>query len=91
MLWPGGLSLYLKLLRSRPVRFVVLAPRLDVVAARDAGRDKHVFALWRHLDDDLRRGTGQPGLRLDTSDLTVAATVQAIGQSWDAALVGDVA
>lgn len=46
ILWPGGLRLYLDLVQSRPVRFVVLDPRLDVIARRDAGRDKHVFELW---------------------------------------------
>ncbi|HEY9264264.1 MAG TPA: phosphotransferase, partial [Mycobacterium sp.] len=80
ILWPGGLRLYLDLLRSRPIRFVVLAPRLEVVARRDAGRDKQVFELWRHLDDDLRRWTDQPGLRLDTSDEDAAATVRSIRQ-----------
>jgi predicted kinase len=87
ILWQDGLSLYLDLLRSRPVRFVVLAPRLDVVARRDAGRDKHVFDLWRHLDDDLRRWVDQPGLRLDTSDQDSAQTVRMIRQRWDEALV----
>lgn len=87
ILWPGGLRLYLDLLRSRPVRFVVLAPRLDVIAKRDAGRDKQVFELWRHLDDDLRRWADQPGLRLDTSDQGAAKTVQTIRRRWDEALV----
>lgn len=87
ILWPGGLSLYLDLLRSRPIRFVVLAPRLDVVAGRDAGRDKHVFELWQHLNDDLRRWTDQPGLRLDTSNEDATTTVRTIRQRWDEALV----
>jgi predicted kinase len=87
ILWSGGLRLYLDLLRSRPVRFVVLAPRLDVIARRDAGRDKHVFELWRHLHEDLCRWADQPGLRLDTSDQDAAKTVRIILQRWDEALV----
>ena len=87
ILWPGGLGLYLELLVGRPVRFVVLAPRLEIVAGRDAGRDKHVFEIWRHLDDDLRNWADQPGLRLDTSDEGAAQTVQRIRQHWDEALV----
>ncbi len=61
ILWPGGLRLYQRLLRSRPLRFVVLAPDLDVVAVRDAGRDKHFFEVWKHLDADLRGWTDQTG------------------------------
>lgn len=87
ILWAGGLSLYLDLLCSRPVRFVLLAPRLDVIERRDAGRDKQVFDLWRHLDDDLRRWSDQPGLRLDTSDQDATKTVQMIRLRWDEALV----
>lgn len=87
ILWPGGLDLYLDLLRSRPVRFVVLAPRLDVIARRDAGRDKHFFELWRHLNDDLERWTDQPGLRLDTSEQDAVTTALTIRQRWDEALV----
>jgi len=70
-------------LAARPVR----VSRLDVIARRDAGRDKHVFELWRHLDEDLRRWADQPGLRLDTSDQDAAETVRIILQCWDGALV----
>lgn len=87
ILWSGGLELYLDLLRSRPVRFVVLAPRLEVVARRDAGRDKQVFELWQHLNDDLHRWVDQPGLRMDTSDEDAAQTVATIRRRWDEAVV----
>ncbi|GAB3911931.1 hypothetical protein GCM10011575_38340 [Microlunatus endophyticus] len=87
ILWPGGLRLYLDLLPSRPIRFVVLAPQLDVVAQRDAGRSKHVFEQWRHLNDQLLRWTDQPGLRLDTSGLNAETTVRIIRQRWDEALI----
>lgn len=90
VLWPGLLDLYLAELHARPVRLVVLAPRPDVIARRDAGRHKHVFAQWKHLDDDLRAWTGQPGLRLDSSDQTLVQTVEAIEQHWAESLVDPV-
>jgi predicted kinase len=50
---PSVLDLYLALLRTRPLRLVQLTPTLDVIQRRDAGRDKHVFDLWHHLNDEL--------------------------------------
>ncbi len=87
ILWPGGLDLYLGLLRSRPVGFVLLAPELDVVARRDAGRDKHVFDVWRHMSEQLLAWTDQPGLRIDSSTQTADETVAAILSRWDDCLV----
>jgi predicted kinase len=87
ILWPGGLDLYLGLLRSRPVRFVLLAPELYVVARRDAGRDKHVFDVWRHMSEQLLAWSDQPGLRLDSSTQTPDETVAAILSRWDDCLV----
>jgi predicted kinase len=89
VVWPGGLDLYRRLLRTRPLHFVVLAPDLEVVASRDAARHKQVFDLWRHLDTDLRRWTDQPGLRLDTSRQTAAETVTEISSRWTESLVAD--
>lgn len=86
VLWPALFERYRRGLIGA-VRLVVLAPTLDVVARRDAARHKHVFGTWRHLDDDLRRWTDQPGLRLDTSELDLDATVAAIVERWDEALV----
>src|SRR5688500_18479862 len=48
------LNLYRELLVTRPIAFVQLAPSLDVVRHRDAARDKHVFDIWKHLDENLR-------------------------------------
>lgn len=87
VLWSGGLQLYRTLLHTRPLRFIVLAPDLDVVAARDAGRDKHVFDIWRHLDAELRAWTDQPGLRIDTSHQSAGQSVREIMNRWDDALV----
>jgi predicted kinase len=65
-------------LRSRPLRFVLLTPRIEVVRDRDAGRDKHVFDIWGHLDDVAREETPRVGLWLDSSDMTAEETVAAI-------------
>lgn len=56
------LDLYLSLLTTRPLSLVQLAPRLEVVARRDANRDKQVFEIWSHLDAELRRE--MPGIGL---------------------------
>ncbi len=53
--------------------FVLLTPRAEVVAGRDAGRDeKHVFDKWGHLDAVMRAETRPVGLWLDSSGLTAA-------------------
>ncbi len=66
-------------LRSRPLLFVLLAPRLDVVRQRDSERsEKHVFDLWGHLDETMREETPRDGLWLDSSELTAEQTVDEI-------------
>lgn len=75
---PGVLATYVEQLRTRPLVFVQLAPRIDVVRARDAGRDKQWFEVWAHLDAQMREWTPKPGLRLDSSDLTIDETVDVI-------------
>jgi chloramphenicol 3-O-phosphotransferase len=70
----------IELVTARPRRLVVLAPRQDVVAAREAGRAKsgyHAFDV-EELDRTLREETPRLGLWLDTSALTIAETVEAI-------------
>ena len=70
---------FLAYLRSRPVRFVLLTPAVDVVERRDAERGyKQVFSIWGHLDAVMRRETPQSGLLLDTSAMTADETVDAI-------------
>jgi adenylate kinase family enzyme len=75
---PGVLEAYRAQLATRPLVFVQLAPSLDVVRARDAGRDKQWFEVWSHLDAQMREWAPKPGLWLDSSELTVDETVDAI-------------
>lgn len=73
-------------IRTRPLHVVVLAPRPEVVQARDdarrAERGKVAYKpgdeTVAELDAYLRRETPRIGLWLDTSELTVAETVDAI-------------
>ena len=66
-------------LRGHPVRFVMLAPRPDVVRERDAARtEKHVFDKWGHLDEVVRNETRRVGLWLDTSGQSAEETVAEI-------------
>ena len=66
-------------LRSRPLSFVMLTPRVEVVEARDGARqEKHVFDIWGHLDTVVRNETAKVGLWLDTSEMTADETVDAI-------------
>lgn len=68
------------MIRSRPLLVVVLAPKPDAVAAREAGRGKNAYGTWsvQQLDDLLRNETPRLGLWLDTSGQTPAETVDEI-------------
>ncbi|HEV2928258.1 MAG TPA: AAA family ATPase [Propionibacteriaceae bacterium] len=73
------LTTYLELLPDEPVGLVVLAPSTAVARARDRERpDKYVLSAWAHVHDQLDQALGDRGLWLDTSNMTVAATVNAI-------------
>lgn len=74
------LTAYVDLIRSRPLHVVVLAPRPEAVAAREAGRPKTGYGAWTvaDLDAELRTRTPRLGLWLDSSELTVGETVEAI-------------
>ena len=73
------LRTYLELLPDEPVGLVVLAPSIAVARARDRERpDRHVLSAWAHLYDQLGQELGDQGLWLDTSSMTVTATVNAI-------------
>ncbi len=64
----------------RPRYLIVLAPRPEVIHARNAARGKdgyHAFAV-EQLDAVLRQDTPRIGLWLDTSALTPEETVVAI-------------
>jgi hypothetical protein len=64
-------------LAPRP-NLVVLAPRLDVVQRRDAGRDNPIFEFWSWLDPVMRAELSDTGAWIDSSDLSVDETVDAI-------------
>ena len=74
-------------LRSWPLLFVLLTPRLDIVQRRDSERpEKHVFRKYGHLDQVMREETPREGLWLDSSELTAEQTVDEIlARAWDEA------
>lgn len=79
----GGpdLPAYVSSVRSRPLSVVVLAPRPEVVARREAGRPKSGYVDgWTvgDLDAAFRRETPRLGLWLDTSEQTPDETVTEI-------------
>ncbi|MFC9895311.1 AAA family ATPase [Nocardia sp. NPDC127579] len=67
-------------IRTRPLYVVVLAPQPAAVAAREAGRGKNAYGAFtvEDLDTGLRDGTPRLGLWLDSTDLSVEQTVEAI-------------
>jgi predicted ATPase len=76
-------------IRNRPLLFVMLAPRADIVRERDATRDaKHVFDTWGHLDQVMRDETPRVGLWLDSSEITAEETVDEIlRRAWQEASI----
>ena len=75
-------------IKSRPLYFVLLLPRLEVVEQRDRDREeKHVFSIWKHLDEVARTETPREGLRIDSSDMTAEETVDEILRRLDEALI----
>ena len=67
---------YLDLLPDEPVGLVVLTPSIDVARRRDRERpDKHVLSAWTHLRDQMAGELAGQGLWLDTSAMSVTATV----------------
>uniref|UniRef100_A0AAU1U2I4 AAA family ATPase n=1 Tax=Streptomyces sp. NBC_00119 TaxID=2975659 RepID=A0AAU1U2I4_9ACTN len=75
------LDTYLDAVTARPLYLVILAPRPEAVAAREAGRHKNGYGgPWTVdiLDDALRRDTPLRGLWLDTSNQTPHQTVDQI-------------
>lgn len=73
---------YVAAIRSRPLVVVVLTPRVEVVAEREAGRGKTAYRPGfddiAALDRALREDTPKIGWWLDTSDLTPEQSVDAI-------------
>ena len=72
-------------IQSRPLLLVNLAPRLDVVRERDAGRSgKNVFEVWAYLDGVMRETMRDAGLWLDTSEMTPEQVVdEIVRRAWD--------
>jgi hypothetical protein len=75
-----SLEPFLDLIRTRPRHLVVLAPRADVVVARNRGRAKDGYASFtvEQLDRALREETPRLGLWLDSSDQDPQTTVEEI-------------
>ncbi|MDQ6697968.1 MAG: AAA family ATPase [Actinomycetota bacterium] len=73
---------YAAAIRSRPLVVVVLTPRIEVVARREAERAKVAYrgglASIEQLDDALRHQTPSMGLWLDNSDQQPDETVEEI-------------
>ncbi|MEV0063295.1 AAA family ATPase [Nocardia sp. NPDC050718] len=81
----------IELIRHRPLLVVVLTPRPDAIAAREAARGKDAYHRWTIdlLDDGLRNHTPRLGLWLDTSEQTPEQTVEEIlARAWTEAAVG---
>src|SRR5690606_19375623 len=79
----------IKLYEEHPLYVVVLCPSPDVALERDTHRHKQTYDSWtpEALDDALRNETPHVGLWLDTSALTVEATVDTILSRIDEAKV----
>ncbi|MCW3840783.1 AAA family ATPase [Micromonospora yasonensis] len=78
-------------IRHRPLAVVVLAPRAEVVAARERGRLKQGYGDWpvADLDAEFRADTPRIGLWLDTSAHTPDETVDEIlARAWTEGRIG---
>ncbi|MGR6322706.1 AAA family ATPase [Micromonospora soli] len=78
-------------IRHRPLAVVVLAPRAEVVAARERERPKQGYGDWpvADLDAEFRADTPPIGLWLDTSEQTPDETVDEIlARAWTDGRIG---
>lgn len=75
---PDSVAAHVRLLKTRPLHLIVLAPRLEVATVRDAAREASVLDVWVHLDAELRTKMVDHGNWIDTSELTVEETVDHI-------------
>lgn len=77
------------MLKKWPLHGVVLCPSPDIVAQREAGREKTGYTTWtpQELDHALRNDTPKIGLWLDTSALFVEETVATIFAQADQSIV----
>jgi predicted kinase len=86
----GWLPRFVDLIRGRPLLVVVLAPRPEVVEAREANRAKTGYGPWsaEQLDRSMREATPRLGLWIDSSEQTPEQTVEEIiGRAWEEAAV----
>ncbi|MEV4523638.1 AAA family ATPase [Micromonospora tulbaghiae] len=78
-------------IRHRPLAVVVLAPRPEVVAARERDRPKKGYGDWpvADLDAGFRADTPRIGLWLDTSGQTPEETVaEILARAWTDGQIG---
>ncbi len=86
---PRQMARYRAVLSRWPLRFVVLAPPVEVAVQRDSERvEKHVAERFAYLDAELRGQMQGLGLWLDTSGMTPDETVETIIRRADEALLG---
>ncbi|NUT42313.1 MAG: AAA family ATPase [Thermoactinospora sp.] len=87
----ADLERFIKCIRSRPLRVVVLAPGVAAVERRERERAKTGYVTWTisQLDAALRSETPRVGLWLDTSGQSPGETVDEIIARADEALVGE--
>ena len=86
----GWLPRFVDLVEGRPLFVVVLAPRPEVVEAREANRSKTGYGAWtaEQLDRSMREETPRLGLWIDSSGQTPEQTVEEIlERAWDEAAV----
>ncbi|HJN93827.1 MAG TPA: AAA family ATPase [Dehalococcoidia bacterium] len=66
-------------IRHRPLGFVLLTPRPDVLRERNAGREsRDVVEAWQHLDAVMRTETPPVGLWIDSSEQSAVETAEQI-------------
>jgi hypothetical protein len=86
-----ALSTYVERIKARPLHVVVLSPRPDVVARREAARAKTAYQpdgpTINDLDDYIRAETPRIGLWIDNSDQTPDETVDEILERCEEARV----
>jgi chloramphenicol 3-O-phosphotransferase len=75
--------------RGQPLYLVVLCPSPDVALERDKSRHKQTYSSWtpEGLDRALREETPRLGLWLDSSNLSLSETVDAIFARIDEAKI----
>jgi predicted kinase len=82
------LQSYLDQLPDEPIGLVVLTPSIDVARARDREKpDEVVLQAWATLYEEMVHELAGQGLWLDTSGMSVAATVNAILSHQEEAVV----